>query len=310
MFFPDRGRILFVLLATLLAAIRLDAAPSAESGAPFLWRMLAPGARHASWLFGTIHLSSPSVTRLRPSVRRALRSVDLHYGELLLDRRTGRDMLAEMEARPGESLLAVLPRDLSTQAEGELRRIDPRFRLQQFDHIKVWGLAMLILSAKQHESAGRDVWRGRTRPTLDEVLAKEAQRLGKKLGAIEYVPEQAVVFDEQPLAEQIRFLRQVLDARDPFGALRLVYLSGDLGLVDRLLGEQRPGFFASSHRKRFEAALFSRRNAVMARRIESLVRGAPGSRFFFAVGVGHFPGRSGLLRLLGARGFRLERVLD
>lgn len=298
-------KILRLLLCSITALAPLAAFAQAPAR-PFLWRI--DGAK-PSYVFGTIHLSSPNVTKLAPATTAALDAADAFFAELPLDP-ASQLKLAGALMHDGEPLEKVLPKDLYERAEAELKRINPALNLQPFAKMKLWAVGIAVgMIEEQLKYIGA--------PPLDTVLFNRAAAAGKEAGGLETIAEQMAVFDGFSQAEQIRMLRGTLDdierarreGRSPIDELRTAYLSGDLAQVEKTTNEWMEHIEADL-RTRVEEALFTRRNALMAERMVAKMKAAPEKSFFFAVGAGHLYGADGVLSRLEKAGCKLTRVSE
>jgi uncharacterized protein len=272
---------------------------------PLLWRI--EGSGKTAYLFGTIHLSGPRETKLAPSVEAALTGSDALYCEVPMD------MASQLRAATGllsggKSLREILPKELYTRAENELKRISPALDLRPFDRMHVWALAMtLSLLEEQLKNAGAQA--------LDAVLYSRAEAAGKQVGGIETIEEQVNAFGSFSEAEQVSLLRSTLDdiekarkeGKTPVEDMRNAYLTGDLARLDTVMKEWMTGI-DEEFKKKVVATLLTKRNHHMAERITAKVKGAPEKGFFFAVGAGHLGGGEGVLALLQKTGFKVSRV--
>ncbi len=299
-------KLLRLLLCSLTVIAPLTAPAQAPAHQPFLWRI---EGQKPSYIFGTIHLASPDVTKLSPATTRAVDGADAFFAELPLDS-SSQLKLAGALMSDGKPLSEILPKDLYKRAEAELKRINPALTLQPFEKMKVWALGVTIgMIEEQLKYMGA--------PTLDAVLYNRASAAGKDVGGLETVEEQLAVFDQYSTDEQIRMLRGGLDdierarrdGRSPIDELRASYLSGDLAKVEKTTNEWMENI-EPELRKSLTASLFTKRNQLMAERIDSKLKAAPGKSFFFAVGAGHLYGPDGVIALLEKAGHRLTRVSE
>jgi len=295
----------FRWLVAPLAFLAGFAAIAADAPKPLLWRIEGP---IPSYIFGTIHLSSPDVTKLASPTEKAVQSADVLLTEVSMDMV---DQLKAVTALMGmESLSDVLPKDLYERSEAEVQRINPALNLKPFEKMKIWGLAMTIaMLEEQLKNPGG--------MPLDMVLFMKAKDAGKEVGGIETFEEQTGVFDAFSKEEQIAMLRATLDDMDrarkegksPLDELRTAYLSGDLQVLDRTMNEWMTGL-DQKLLARFMDSLLTRRNHIMADRISAKLKATPEKSFFFAVGAGHLPGEEGILKLLEKQGLKLTRATE
>ena len=293
------------LISPLVVLASLFTSKAADAPKPLLWKV--DGAE-PSYVFGTIHLASPDVTTMTPATEKAVESADALYTEVPMD--MAGQLKAAMALMGGESLAVALPKDLYTQAEAELKRINPVLDLKAFDTMKIWALAVTI-------SLIEEQLKNPAAMPLDAVLFTKAQGAGKEVGGLETLEEQAGVFEGFSKDEQIVMLKATLDdmekarkdGRSPIEELRKAYLSGDLQSLDKTLNDWMENFDPKLL-ARFMDALLTKRNIVMAERIGAKLKAAPGKSQFFAVGAGHLIGDGGVLKLLEKQGLKVTRVTE
>ena len=293
------------LVAPLVFLTSLVTAGAADAPKPFLWKI--EGAK-PSYVFGTIHLSNPEVTKLTPATQKAFDSADALYTEVPMDK--ANQLKAAGALMGAESLSDVLPKDLYARADAELRRINPVLTLEPLGKLKIWALAItLVLIEEQLKNPGGQ--------PLDAILYANAEGAGKQVGGIETFEEQVGVFDAFSKDEQIVMLRATLDdmerarkeGRSPLDEMRKAYLGGDLEKLDKLMNEWMTGLDPKLL-ARFMDALLTKRNHGMAERISAKVKTAPDKSQFFAIGAAHLIGDEGVLKLLEKQGLKVTRVME
>jgi uncharacterized protein YbaP (TraB family) len=289
-------------LACALTVFGCAHAVAAEpSSAPFsrglLFRVDAPG-RAPSWVFGTLHSNDPRVVDVAPVVSKALAGARRLAAEMLLtpaaapaffeaaqfeDRRRLADYLdAATLARVKQVLGPALPED------------------GVFDRLKPWAVLMLLAQAEG----------GRSGPTLDEVLVDEAQRRRIAVIGLELPDEQVAALDTIPLQSQVALVRWTLDRQHRLAADHentiAAWLDRDLGQLAALArapGRVDPA--VAPHFRALTTHVVENRSVLMAHRLFLPLREG---RVFVAVGALHLYGPCGLLALIRAQGYRIQRV--
>jgi uncharacterized protein len=293
------------LVAPLALLTSLLTAGAADAPKPLLWRI--EGTK-PSYVFGTIHLSNPQVTKLAPATQKAVESADALFTEIPMD--MADQLKMSMAMMGAESLSQVLPKDLYTRAEAELKRINPAMTLKPLENLKIWALAMLItMLEEQMKNPGA--------MPLDAILFAKAKGDGKEVGGIETLDEQLKVFETFSKDDQIVMLTATLDdverarkeGRSPLAEMQKAYLTGDLEQLDKTMNEWMTGM-EPKLLERFLEALFTKRNQLMAERIAAKLKSAPDKSQFFAIGAGHLIGDTGVLKLLEKQGLKLTRVTE
>lgn len=255
-----------------------------------------------SWLFGTIHLPDPRVTRLHPDAARAFEQADAVYTEIPMDAKNTMQMGLVSLRSDGRTLRDVLPRTTWQRLDERLKRIHPQLDATLLSPMKTWavyGGMLLFESQLQYPDL---------RP-LDWQLYRKATDAGKEVGGLEQLEEQIRVFEHFTEAEQQQMLLALLDEMDRFdhrnesmtGFMIQWYLSGDYMRFEELL-ESMPMASDPGLRKELEKQLIYDRNARFAQRIAEKIRENPGKSFFFAIGMGHLAGERSIQALLEQAG--------
>ncbi|MEP7085667.1 MAG: TraB/GumN family protein, partial [Betaproteobacteria bacterium] len=168
------------------------------------------------------------------------------------------------------------------------------------ERLKPWA-AMLKLSrmAPQVEQA-----------TLDDRLFVAARVRRLQILPLELLEEQISAFDTVPLATQIALLNHVLENRAALAAnvepTIAAWLDGDLAALARISersAEQYPQL--REHYDQLARHLIVDRTALMHHRLFMPLRKG---RVFVAIGALHLYGENGLLALLSADGYRLQKL--
>lgn len=282
------------------ATIAFDC-PVLESGIPasvdpggypagLLWQVEAQSGGE-SYVFGTIHISDPRVTRLHPSVSAALERSAHFAMEVMFDPDTVRQMSLAMYFQDDRSLSQLLSEDLYTRAVRLLARYGVSGAAA--NKLKPWAAyTTLSLPPDQHA------------PPLDLMLLETALAAGKTVSGLETLDEQIAVFDGLSDREQLELLELTICHYDRFQAevdeMIAYYEAGDLAGMMRMAER-----YDSPLHTRFMDVLLRQRNHRMVERMRArLERGGA----FVAIGALHLPGPEGVLKLLQSDGYRITRV--
>ncbi|MEI9913370.1 MAG: TraB/GumN family protein [Bacteroidota bacterium] len=138
-------------------------------------------------------------------------------------------------------------------------------------------------------------------PTImDAYLFGIAKRHGKWVGGIEDVQDQLAIYDE--IGREVS-RDELLTTDDKLKAMIdemvSIYLDQDLDKIEN--------YFSHKSTEELQELLFIRRNIKMSRRIDSL---STIRTMFFAVGVAHLPGDSGVINLLKNKGYKVEPIFS
>ena len=300
----------FAALLLLVALCRPAIAEEKDAprgGRPLLWRIELKDCK-PSYIFGTIHLPTPSVARIVPAVADAIQATDEVVTEIRFEPASLAGMGQRMMLPEGKTLADILPADLLTEVNAEYERILPGLGPKMAGRMKViYAAATLGLLEEQMKHPGG--------VALDLLLSGRAGNLGKGTSGLETFEEQAAALESFTEAEQITSLRDALSVMKKYrdkgtsitAELIASYLSGDPEKVDETinatlrLGDKAVG-------EKFIRILLTERNHRMAERALARMRENPGKGFFFAIGAGHLHGAEGLLKLLEKAGCTLHRI--
>ncbi len=283
------------------------ASEKTESRAPLLWKIEGAGNK-PSYLFGTIHLTRPSITKLAPPVEKAFLQADAVFTEVPVDMATMLNASQQMLLPDGKTLRDLLSEEQLGKLSAELAAMNPVFTVDIFLRFKPWAVAATL-------SVLEDQMKYPGALALDMLLFQRAAMAGKETGGIETLDEQLGIFEAFTLAEQIQMLDESIDymraAREEgvtaIDRLVEVYLAGDLAGIDAEL-EKWNSASNSELNERFMERLLYKRNVHMAERIERMMREHPDTGYFFAIGAGHLGGERGVIALLEKAGLKLTRV--
>ncbi|CAL8307893.1 unnamed protein product [Lota lota] len=311
----------------------------------FLWTVTRPPPLPPSYLFGTIHVPYTRVWDFIPDAsKRAFRGSPNVYFELDLTDPLTISKLTSCQLLPhGGSLQTLLPRDLYRRLKRHLDYVkhmmpswmtaDQRGRGLYADYLfnaiagnwerkrPVWVMLMV------NSLTEWDV-RSRGTPVLDLYLAQEAERMGKRTGAVERVEEQCHPLNGLNFSQVLFALNQTLLQHESVraGSLQSSYTTEDLithyncGDLSSIIfnhdTSQLPHFINSSlpaHERTtaqqidsyFRQELIYKRNERMARRISALLQRSPAQTYFFAFGAGHFLGNHSVLDILRQEGYEI-----
>ena len=301
-------RVLATLLLLLVSSCAGDHA--AKPAAPALWR--ARTATSTVYLFGTFHLLPRPAPWFTPAVASAF-----HESRELW---TETNMTSGMVAMMTFVSRAVAPAPYSLRAElgaDTWSRVQPAFAecglpAERAEHLYLWAADFMLMSctgirAMQRPTGGAPVTIDR-KP--DAALVALARKDGKALRYFETLDQSLDAFARLPPSVHLAILQKALNPgqsnpqaetqMDP-EAMERAWLAGDVETLARYA--QVVNRVGGSDLNR---ALLTKRNVVMADAITDMLQRPTVA--FVAVGVGHFTGQDGVLALLEARGFHVERI--
>lgn len=302
--------LLSALEASDPAAARAIAAEAAATfnGKGLLWRIEKAGIK-PSFLFGTMHMTDPRVTRLTPAAQRAFDAADTVVIETtdVLDQNK---MVAAIMGEPelmmftdGTTLTSRLSAEDANLVDQAL--VERGIPAASVAMMKPWMLsAMLALPACElaRKAAGA--------PVLDLKLAQDAKSAGKSLEGLETSIDQLRAMASIPMEFHMKGLVETLRlgdrSDDVIETMIVLYTREQTGMFWPLFrhvlpgGEEDDAGYAV-----FEEEMITRRNVAMAEHAEPIL--ATGNAFI-AVGALHLPGRLGLIEKLRSAGYSVSPV--
>ncbi|XP_026887865.2 metalloprotease TIKI2 isoform X2 [Electrophorus electricus] len=314
----------------------------------FLWTINRPAPLPPSYLFGTIHVPYTRVWDYIPqNSKQAFHTSSSVFFELDLTDPLTISKLTSCQLLPnGERLQSLLPHDLYRRLKRHLDYVRHMMPLWMTADQRGRGLYAdyLFNAMAGNWERKRPVWvmlmvnsltewdvRSRGTPVLDLFLAQEAERTGKRTGAVEEVEEQCHPLNGLNFSQVLFALNQTLrqqeglregSTQDPFTTEDLIthYNCGDLSsIIFNHDTSQMPHFINTSlldHERStaqqidsyLRQELIYKRNERMARRVSALLQRSPAHSFFFAFGAGHFLGNHSVLDILRQEGYEVDHT--
>lgn len=275
-------------------AEQLKAAQRQDRG--FLWTAQRDG--RTAYLYGTLHVGRPEWMTPGPRVAAALDRSDVLALEIdPTDPSAQREMAAPAGAEApvlSPALKERMARQIAAAClpAGALAGMHP-------------ALQAMLLGVLEARWAGLDPGFAQ-----EQALAQRALDAGHRIVSLESVALQKKVLLPEDPAEALAMIEQTLtqlesgSERAAVARLAQVWAQGDLATLEDY--ERWCDCVHDEEERAAMRALNDERNPALAERIEALHR--EGKPLFAAVGALHMTGAQSLLRLLGSRGFRIERV--
>jgi uncharacterized protein YbaP (TraB family) len=193
-----------------------------------------------------------------------------------------------LQSELGDSVYALV------QEKAESLGVD----LGPFSGFKPWFVA-LTLTLAEMQRMGFDPMLG-----VEMRFAKRAKEAGKPIVSLETAQYQLGLFIGLTVGEQRDFLlhtlSQLSDLEKELAKIIAAWKSGSLEELDKTLNKSFDEFPSIYER------LVTRRNRNWVERIGEFVES--GKTHVVIVGVGHMPGREGLLELLAKKGYAIEQM--
>ena len=276
---------------------------------PFLWEMTPPDSDVKSYLFGTVHVNDPNITKLHPQIDAAFESATAAWFEIDFIKDAAKQTKA-ITMSDGRKLAELASTATVVRIDARLKKLSPllsRTSLPEFE-VVMWPLILANLEA-QMKYLG-------TVP-MDMQLQLAAQKSGKQSGGLEDATSQLKPLLDLPMDQQLEFVEaslDVMDEDDQNGVTQLdilvrLYATGQADELQAYLDKelQRPKV-SDELRSVFVDSLLIARNKRMAEAIHEKVMKAPEGVHFVAVGTAHLLGEKSVQDELKALGYKVTRV--
>lgn len=290
----------------LLAHVRAEAS-AIPNGQGTLWKIEKDGLE-PSWLFGTMHLTDRRVTELTPAAHRAFedaRTVVIETTDVTDPAKAAQSLARHPELTmltDGSTLTSLM-----TAEEAEMARkalAERGIPLAGIDRLQPW-LVTAMVSLPACETARRSAGM----PVLDLMLAREAEKAGKKVEGLETAVSQLRAMASLSREFHVRGLIDTLKLGnrkdDLFETMIALYKAGETGMIWPLFKALQPGDDEGAGLAAFETAMITARNRGMAE--NSMAHFRQGDAFV-AVGALHLPGEDGLVERIRRAGYRVVAV--
>lgn len=282
---------------------KAKAVPNAEG---LLWR-ISPKAGPASHLFGTMHTTEPDLVALAGPVGTALGEAKTVAVELA--DANGAAAQAEMVAyvtRYGVDFSGKGLEGFTEEQVAEVKRRlgDAGMPASVATMLKPWFLALTLeISACELKKMSDG------KPTVDAAVEKTGRERGAEIVGLESVGEQlkaVSTISEETAKRMIRDSVENTRSGEDLQATTLgLYRARRVGWYFAMDRETFGSTLDVSSYQDFLEGVVDRRNKLMLERSKALIdKGGA----FIAVGALHLPGANGLVELLRAQGYSVEKV--
>jgi hypothetical protein len=274
------------------------AAPDNQSK-PAFWAISDNGGEPQAWLFGTIHVLPPDTDWQSNELDSTIRSSDF--------------LVLEASGLEDEQATAKIFTNLGVSRSSPplTSRIDPALRpkldsviakgkvsAHVLDYMDSWAAALMLASSM---SAGLGL---ESDEGVEQFLTRRYTADNKPIVGLETITSQLSIFDQLPESEQRAMLNAVLressNNRERFESMFAAWRDGR---VDDLRQGDNEGILASPL---LRERLLDGRNRQWTEQIAVMLKNQ--SRPLIAVGAAHLPGKQGIVALLQAKGYKLNRV--
>ncbi len=273
----------------------LDSQTAAEVipyGQGLLWK-ISKQDKEPSYLFGTIHISDKDVTTLPDVVEKALNESEQFVMEALPDAEQMLLFSRMMFFHDGQQLSKLVDTSIFKKTKSILSAY--HLGSDAVSIMKPWAAFLLM---NYPPDAG---------DPLDLVLLSMAQQNGATFSGLESLKEQADIFADLKMTEQVKLLTDTVCHYDvieeDFIAMKSFYLKRDLGGLYNYT--QRYSMSREPVYEKLMTKLIVDRNKTMAERMQPML---DKGKSFIAIGAMHLTGAEGVLFLLEKQGYSLTAI--
>ena len=280
------------LVLVLAGSLSVHASEAATNN--LLWRISGNGLEQPSYVFGTIHLICADDLVEFEKVEQKMRKTDRLVLELNLEDPMVLFSMVQQMVMKGDTSLHDLLSDEDYRLVSDFFRDSLQTELSAQAHIQPFFLISMIMPHML----------GCHTDSYDYYLMGLSKEAGIPLKGLETVDEQMDVFTRLSYQEQAEILVEAIrdydKGRKEFLEMVSYYLAMDLEGMQQLTESVETDYEA------FNYALLEERNKRWIPRMSSMMQEAP---TFFGVGAGHFPGDTGIIKLLREAGYTVEPLL-
>ena len=291
-----------------LAEARAEAA-AVPNGSGLLWKVEKPGTE-PSWLFGTMHVTDPRVTKMPSAAQAAFDAagtVVIETIDILDPAKAQAALMSKPELTmftDGTTLDAFLDEDETEIIKAELARRG--IPLALVSRMKPWMIAGLVaLPACEMARKAEGV------EFLDIKIANTARDEGKQLLGLESIGEQMAAMADLPMEFHVRGLVETIKLADLMpdimATMTGLYLEGEIAQIMPVIlaaGPEQLEDDASGYAA-FEKRIVTMRNHIMTERADPILQAG---NAFIAIGALHLPGEEGVVALLQDDGYTVSAV--
>lgn len=297
-------RVALALLGLLLALPVAGSTPVAARSTPpvpLLWKV--SDADSSIYLLGSFHLLQKSDYPLSPDVDRALDASEAVVFEVapedLNDPGITGLMMSLATSDPASSIDRTVPPDLKARLDTRMRALG--LPPEQMHGFEPWFVdTMVVTLLGQRSGYAPD-------DGLDRYLMARAKAARKPTSGLETVREQLATLDGTPIQEQVASLREFVDEGDGASAkldeLHAAWRNADIPALERLTRDEMKDVTPVTYQR-----LNVDRNRAWVPRLEALLARGKGHDVMVVVGALHLLGDDGVVHLLRAKGYRVERI--
>ena len=258
-----------------------------------LWQITGNGLTKASYLFGTMHVSSKMVFNLGDSFYAAIKNSDVVALEL--DPQLWQDQMARFQKMQSNLRLYSqgAPNDYLNEKSFQIENYEDKLKAALSEEPTIIN-GLLYRTVQPKADFEEDTY-------LDLYIYQTGKRLGKKATGVEnyFETEKLILEATQDMMKEKK--RKNIDGESVYEIERKTeeaYRQGDLDLLDSL------EHLMQSSDAYMEKFLY-KRNEIQANSIDSILKN---HSLFVGVGAAHLPGKRGVIELLRRKGYKLRPI--
>lgn len=290
-------------LFSLLLLVNLTLCANAQ----LLWKISGKGLEQPSYVFGTYHLSPLSIKDSINGMSQAINETKQLYGEIIMSESKEPAFIQKAQQ------LMMLPKDTTLKSLftpedyellGKVVKETMKIDIAMLSQLKpaFINTQLAILFYLQHSKAFNP------QEQLDTYFQQQAVQQGKKVGGLESSESQLeVLFNSATLQRQADLLactaKNVEEVIEKAKQIVEYYQTQNLDEIFRLINEDKNEICGSTPEE-LDVMIYNR-NRAWVKKMPAIMSEAP---TLFVVGVGHLPGKQGVLKLLEKRGYKVEAM--
>jgi hypothetical protein len=299
--------LLLLSVPMALAACALHAQEAAPPDKPLLWKVEGNSLEKASYLFGTIHLTTPRIEKLHPAAEKAFDTSDTVATEMSMDPEAMLASTMLMMRKDGSTLSGAIGDELAGKLDATLKGINPALDAAIMEPMKTWAVAAAV-TLLPYQLEGRKA--------LDQLIWQRAKDADKQAIGLETMKEQVAAFEVLNEAEQVVFLKSTLEnfAKNDRLLREMIadYEKGDAEAINQAFIKSIRDLGENDRERAVGEKLLKSimigRDRTMAETIDAMLRKDSSKSYFIAVGAGHLIGENGIRAHLEKKGWKINRI--
>ena len=257
-----------------------------------LWQITGKNIKQPTFLYGTIHLFDTSMYKLPEPVLSKLAQTKQVYFELDFGKINPMDMMKYALVKDSTERLDKMLDAASLQKFKEIAKSSSMLQMMGENMFRLKPIFLTTMLLNNGKSVA-----------IDMEMYNRAKALKDSIGGIETVDEQMSAINALSAASQTQMVKEMLKTYttpdEAIKKLTNIYVKQE---INTLLSDMNEGAPIDAA---FNEALLTKRNVIMANRIDLLV-GKKST--MIAVGAGHLGGPQGLIALLQKKGYQFKNV--